>query len=336
LFSTRIAAAFVAFFILGSAVALADTTGTVRGTATVDGHPTAGVLVTLSGEGTDAKTTSDKGGAFAFARVTYGHYTITAHEDGYPDVTTTVDVASNSVATVNMAISKLKEIGHAQATSRGVGGSPVSVNTLGQQQIAVSPNNNSLNSLVQSVPGIVKFSYNEPVAHGFHGLTYEIDGAPLPQASTQDFSEVIDPKTIERQGKCRRNISIRREFYIDVTRQMRPRLFSRECGIVDQKLACLTVVTANQSKRFYMQRMAEPFYVTGRSHSEIGEPQLRAVCKSPRPCDIHGQLEWRKKPELRAVACESRQAEPADTQIPARQIAPVRETNICKNMCRLA
>jgi outer membrane receptor protein involved in Fe transport len=197
LFSIRIATAFVAFFILGSAATLADTTGIVRGTATVDGHPTADVVVTLSGEGTDAKTTTDKNGAFVFARVTYGHYTITAHEAGYPDVTTTVDVASSSIATVNMAISKLKEIGHAQATSHGVGGSPVSVNTLGQQQIAVSPNNNSLNSLVQSVPGIVKFSYNEPVAHGFHGLTYEIDGAPLPQASTQDFSEVIDPKTID-------------------------------------------------------------------------------------------------------------------------------------------
>ncbi len=193
----RVATAIVAFSILSAAAAFADTVGTVRGTATVDGKAVAGVVVTLSGEETSAKTTTDKGGAFAFARVTYGHYTITAHEDGYPDTSTPVDVASNSVATVTLPISHLKEIGHAQATSRGVAGTPVSANTLGRSQIAVLPNNNSLNSLVQSVPGIVKFSYNEPVAHGFHGLTYELDGAPLPQSSTQDFSEVIDPKTID-------------------------------------------------------------------------------------------------------------------------------------------
>ncbi len=50
---------------------------------------------------------------------------------------------------------------------------------------------------MQTVPGIVKFSYDEPVAHGFHGLTYEVDGAPIPQSTSSNFAELIDPKNVD-------------------------------------------------------------------------------------------------------------------------------------------
>jgi outer membrane receptor protein involved in Fe transport len=193
----RFATSFVAIVILGIAPALADITGLVRGTASVDGKPAAGVTITLRGEGTSEVTTTDARGSFAFSRVTYGHYTITAHRAGYPDASEQVDVASDSIANVSLAIGQLKQIGQTKATTRGASGTPVSANVLGRSQIAVSPNNNSLNSLVETVPGVVKFSYNEPVAHGFHGLTYEVDGAPLPQGTTANFSEVIDPKAID-------------------------------------------------------------------------------------------------------------------------------------------
>ncbi len=66
-----------------------------------------------------------------------------------------------------------------------------------RQQISSLPVNNSLNQLIETVPGIVRFSYNEPVAHGFHGVTYEIDGAPLPLATSSNFAEIIDPKNID-------------------------------------------------------------------------------------------------------------------------------------------
>jgi len=35
------------------------------------------------------------------------------------------------------------------------------------------------------------------VAHGFHGLTYELDGVPLPRGTSANFSEVIDPRDID-------------------------------------------------------------------------------------------------------------------------------------------
>ncbi len=200
----RIATAIVAFlsisttfFGLSTRSALADATAIVRGTVTVDGKPAAGIAVTLTGEGTTTTTTSGDGGTYVFSRILYGHYVLKAHKTDFPDATQQLDIVSGSVLTVNLDVTHLKVIGGSKSTTHGVGGTPVSVNSLGSSAIAVLPDNNSLNSLVQTVPGIVKFSYNEPVAHGFHGLTYEIDGAPLPQSTTQDFSEVIDPRTID-------------------------------------------------------------------------------------------------------------------------------------------
>ncbi len=80
---------------------------------------------------------------------------------------------------------------------KGPGATPVSVNSLGRAQLAALPQNQSLDRVIDTFPGIVRFSYNEPVAHGFHGLAYELDGVPLPLGTTSNFSEVIDPRTID-------------------------------------------------------------------------------------------------------------------------------------------
>jgi outer membrane receptor protein involved in Fe transport len=193
----RFATALVACLILNTALARADIGGFLRGIVTVDGSPAAGIAVTLTGEGSTSKATTDTAGAFTFPRVPYGRYTLAAHRDGYPDATATIDVSSSTVASVSLDITHLKTIGKSTATSNNVGGTPVSVNAITKAQIASAPQSNSLNSLVESVPGIVKFSYNEPVAHGFHGLTYEIDGVPLAQSTSSDFSEIIDPKLVD-------------------------------------------------------------------------------------------------------------------------------------------
>jgi outer membrane receptor for ferrienterochelin and colicins len=191
------AAAGAALVFCIAAPALADTTGLVRGTATFGGKPAAGVAVTLSGEGTTAKTVTDGSGAFVFARVPFGRYTLTAERAATPAFTEPVDVESDAV--VNLAIElQLREIGRAQSTLvKGPGSTPVSVNTIGREQIAALPDNQSLDRVIQTLPGIVRFSYNEPVAHGFHGLTYEIDGVPLPQGTASNFSEVVDPRSID-------------------------------------------------------------------------------------------------------------------------------------------
>ncbi len=51
-----------------------------------------------------------------------------------------------------------------------------------------------MNRVIETLPGIVRFSYDEPVAHGFHGITYELDGAPLPSSTSSNFANLIDPR----------------------------------------------------------------------------------------------------------------------------------------------
>ncbi|MBV9736852.1 MAG: TonB-dependent receptor [Candidatus Eremiobacteraeota bacterium] len=194
-----IAAALAAAFLwLCTSPALAAVTGIVRGNVIVNGAPKAGVVVTISGEGSLLHATTDSGGNFSFPQVPFGHYQITAHTEGLPDATQALDVASDQVAVVNLQIAAIKEIGHTQVSARGgAAGAPISQNAITRTTISALPTNNSLNQIVQTVPGIVKFSYNENVAHGFHGITYEIDGAPFPIATASNFSEIIDPKNVD-------------------------------------------------------------------------------------------------------------------------------------------
>jgi outer membrane receptor for ferrienterochelin and colicin len=196
----RIVAAVLAAFICLLAVpALASTSGVVRGTVTVDGTPEASVSLTLTGEGSTFTTTTDAHGNYIFPQVPFGHYTLSATFAGAQNASAELDVVSDSVARIDMALTThLKTIVVTTTnTHRGVSGTPVSVNTIGRKEIAALPGNNSLNNVIETVPGILKFSYNEPVAHGFHGLTYEIDGAPLPQATSSNFAELIDPKNVD-------------------------------------------------------------------------------------------------------------------------------------------
>jgi outer membrane receptor protein involved in Fe transport len=197
--SRYLAAILAASVLFLARPALADTTGIVKGTTTLAGKPAAGIAIALKGEGTSASATSDANAQFSFPRVPFGRYTVTAHKAGVDDVSQEIEVQSDSVVTLSLDLAPvLREIGRTQTTTvRGVGSTPVSVNAVSRAQIAALPNNQSLNSVIQTVPGIVHFSYNEPVAHGFHGLTYELDGVPLPVGTTSNFSEVIDPRSID-------------------------------------------------------------------------------------------------------------------------------------------
>jgi outer membrane receptor protein involved in Fe transport len=185
------------FYISASAAALADTAGLVRGTVTFGGKPASGVTITLTGEGAALHTTTDANGAYLIGRVSFGHYVLTATKSGLPTFTEPVDVESNAIATISFDM-QLKVIGRTQtAVVRGAGAAPVSVNSISSAQLQALPENQSLDNVIETLPGIVRFSYNEPVAHGFHGLTYELDGVPLPQSTTSNFSEIIDPRDID-------------------------------------------------------------------------------------------------------------------------------------------
>lgn len=183
------------------APALADVYGSVRGTV-VDaaGHPLAGATVTLQAPDEKPRVArTDAQGTFRFAQVPFDTYTVTASAPSLSPVSDIITVLSGNAVTLTLRLS-VKTIGRVVTTamSATASGQPVSVNVISQQTIAELPNGNSLQRVVQTVPGIVPFSYNEPVSRGFHGVTYEIDGVPIPQTAGENFSEIIDPRDIDR------------------------------------------------------------------------------------------------------------------------------------------
>ena len=191
-------AALVALFWAGAAVIAtaapvrADTVGIVRGTVRgADSKPVAGVPVALAGERFSATQKTGADGRFAFVRVPFGTYTLSAANSA-GSARATIDVASNGVVDIPLLI--LPTIGRSSATSTSVRGTPVSENVIGASQIGALPANSSVSRIIETLPGIVRFSYDEPVAHGFHGLTYEIDGAPLPASTSSNFANLIDPR----------------------------------------------------------------------------------------------------------------------------------------------
>jgi hypothetical protein len=172
--------------------ALADITGVVRGALTAaNHHPLAAVAVTLTSDDQRLTATTDADGRFAFPRVPFGRYALHATTpDGPAD--TTVNVVTGSVATVELH--PATAIGRTLATTTGVTGTPVSVNTITAAQIATLPVNTTINRVIETLPGVVRFSYDEPVVDGFHGITYEIDGAPLPSSTSSNFANLVDPR----------------------------------------------------------------------------------------------------------------------------------------------
>ncbi len=197
----RILAAFFAALCIEAAafaVAGAATTGLVRGTVTLDGVPAPGARVTLEGEGSRFVATTDSHGSYVFAAVPFGDYLLTAHADRALGRSFTLHVSSDSIVTVDVALSHLRAIAHATvAANAGVTGTPVGVNQIDRTAIQASPDENDLNRLIETMPGIVRFSYDEPVALGFHGVTYNIDGAPLPLATSSNFAQIVDPADID-------------------------------------------------------------------------------------------------------------------------------------------
>jgi outer membrane receptor protein involved in Fe transport len=198
-------AAAAVFFICFSAcwatrdVALGATTGLVRGTVTLDGKPVAGATLVLEGEGSRFTTTSDAEGKYVFSRVPFGTYRLIAQYKRVHPIQTIISLASGQVQTVNLALStKLKLIAQTVVSATaGAAANPTTVNEIDRSTIQTSPVQNSLNRMIETLPGVVQFSYNEPVANGFHGVTYNIDGAPLPLATSSNFAEVVDPQMID-------------------------------------------------------------------------------------------------------------------------------------------
>ena len=197
--NTRYFAAAAALFAFMCTLtsARADVYGSVRGTVTDDaGHPIASAKVSLKPEdGATLAATTDKTGQFFIPRVVFDTYVVTVDADGYEQQQSYVTVASGSVSTVDIRMSK-KVLG--RVTAHATAGHPSSVNVITNQSIVTMPGNTTLAKVTETTPGIVPFSFGEPVSRGYHGVSYEVDGVPIPESASSNFAEIIDPRNVDR------------------------------------------------------------------------------------------------------------------------------------------
>ncbi|MDQ6780468.1 MAG: TonB-dependent receptor [Candidatus Eremiobacteraeota bacterium] len=177
----------------------ADVYGSVNGSVDdTAGRPVAGALVALRPEsGPALSATTDKAGRFAFPRVPFDTYTISVDAAGFSSAAEILTVSSGNSVSVRFHLSA-KMLGRIVTRSSIVTGQPASVGVVSSQTIRALPGNTSLAKVTETVPGVVPFSYNEPVARGFHGVAYEVDGVPIPQTASSEFAEIIDPRDVER------------------------------------------------------------------------------------------------------------------------------------------
>jgi outer membrane receptor for ferrienterochelin and colicins len=190
---------FLSTIVISSA--RADVYGAVSGIVLdPTNRPMSGAVVMLEAPDTaPIHATTDASGRFIFPRVPFDTYTVTVEVNGYDHVSETVTVSSGNAVAVSFHLSP-RTIGKVVTKAGGasITGQPVAVSVLSARSIQTLPVNQSLAKVIETVPGIVPFSYGEPVFRGFHGISYEVDGVPLPQTAGQYFSEIIDPRDINR------------------------------------------------------------------------------------------------------------------------------------------
>lgn len=175
--------------------ACAGTLGAIRGTVFNDtGKPIAQAAITIkSGEGASDRTATDSEGRYVFARVVFDTYTVSVNAAGFAAQNGVVTVTSDSASMLDFHLSK-RSFGSVRAIATA--GHPVSVNVLTPQFVQTLPSNFKLANITMTVPGVVPFSYDEPVARGFRGIAYQLDGVPVPQTTSSSFAEVLDPRDI--------------------------------------------------------------------------------------------------------------------------------------------
>lgn len=181
--------------------ALAETTGTLNGTVTVQGGaPLSGASVTVSSPSQQATTTTDAAGRFSFLSLGPDTYTVTITHSGYQTITQPgVTVQSNQVSTLSFTADRaLQTIGSVTSRARselirpGTTTDVYSINPAQQSAAAPLGGGGSLNqaySAIASVPGVFvpigQESWGQSVyvrGGNYTQLGYEFDGVPVQRA----------------------------------------------------------------------------------------------------------------------------------------------------------
>lgn len=199
----------VLFAFGASASILAQTSGTIRGTVATqtDGNALAGASVQIVQ--LRRTTNTNENGAYEFANVAPGNYTILVHTEGFSDRTRNVALVGNAVATVDFALSLAGVNEEVTVTATGqqqsVFESFQSVNSVSQVRIREQAST-AIGEVLEREAGVGKRSFgtgsSRPVVRGFDGdrVLVTQDGVRTGSLGSQsgDHGEPVDVLNLER------------------------------------------------------------------------------------------------------------------------------------------
>ena len=185
--------------------ALAQVFGTVRVVAR-DAQDLAvpGADVTLQAEAStwsQSATTNTQGEA-VFVAVPIGHYTVKVVLPGFKEAARDIQVTANSVMPVQfaLAIGGVTESVHVQAAAESINPESVRTETLTHRlDIERQPDadrSGSLSMITNNVPGAFVM-HDHLHSRGGHGVTFQIDGVPVPNSNLASVGSQFDPKDID-------------------------------------------------------------------------------------------------------------------------------------------
>ncbi|HXM68192.1 MAG TPA: carboxypeptidase regulatory-like domain-containing protein [Candidatus Acidoferrum sp.] len=158
------------------------TTGDIAGVVTDPSSAVVpGVSVTLKNveTGSSARTTTNAQGAYNFAFLSPGKYSVSVSAAGFQDVTKTLTVSLGTSITTNLQLSISSQNQTIEVTDQAVGIQTEDANietNFNAQQIAVLPNpGNDLSAVALTAPGVVMNTTGGSV---FGGGNYEFFGLP--------------------------------------------------------------------------------------------------------------------------------------------------------------
>ncbi len=179
---------------------------TVRGIVHDPSHrpiSDAEVLLRAKGSGYLQRTTTDAEGAFEFAAVPAGEYSICVSHPGFAEQEQTLAAVSNSAPVFHfqLQLAQQKESVTVAETPEAVNPqSMTTITTVTRQNISTTPGaslSNSLRMITDYVPGAY-MTHDQLHVRGGHQVTWAVDGIPIPDTNiASTIGAPIDPKDID-------------------------------------------------------------------------------------------------------------------------------------------
>lgn len=199
----------IIFTFLFSASLFAQTNGKISGKVFYGGNESPLHEATVRIVQLNRTTITNEDGSFVFENIPIGKYTLIAHQDGFGDLTKTIDLSANSNQTVDF---KLNLTGVKAEVTVTATGSEQSAEDAIQTTSSVDSNtilqraSVGLGDALNNEPGIAKRSFgpgnSRPVIRGFDGdrVLVSNDGVRVGSLASQsgDHAEPVDTLAVER------------------------------------------------------------------------------------------------------------------------------------------